>query len=307
MKQLLKLWPLFLLVILCEMCTNKESSNNTMAFRAVLPNSPGFTVVDEYGDTLIVTQSLATKKDSVMTYYTYSYPTFDTVWKRKGDTTSIPIPPNPPAGGLTGYGTVVSYNPFTSLNSDQLGKGKLEPNPNGTKDTVFAAIVNKGDQAVSSGFRSEQNWSTTPVEGGVEFDIMFVTVTQNALLLQIHGGTSGTSGPVSIWFSGSNALQVVTSRVTSQGNQNKYYSIPNFTYSLNRWYHFRVEYFLSTSGYYRVIIDGVQKLSISDYLYDANGSYGKIGINSWRSDGSLNGGAPNNFNVKYNSFYIFKK
>jgi hypothetical protein len=210
------------------------------------------------GDTVGLASVKVTK--TVLIPYTYSFDSFYQYVKPFQGST-VPTPPvdtpvtTPPVitPGLTSYGTILSYNKFDVLSPEQLGKGKVITDPVNPNNKVFSAIVNKGDAAISSGWRSEQNWPSTPKEGGVEFDAYFITTNPNSLILQIHGETQGTGGPVSIQMSGTNKLQIVLS--TEKG-VNTYLPINNFTITYKKWYHFRVEFLLDNPGYFKLIIDG---------------------------------------------------
>lgn len=210
--------------------------------------------------------------------------------------TPPPVDPPPTTNpGLTGYGTIVSFKEFNTLDPAQLGKGKVIKSPTNPNQNVFNAIVNAGDPAISSGFRSEQNWDQTPTEGGTEFDIMFLKVFQNSLIWQIHGNTSGTSGVTSIWMAGNNKIQIVTS---DENRNNRYFPV-DWTLQFNKWYHFRNEYNLhATAGYNRIIIDGKMVGVATGKVSDTRGAYGKIGINLFASE---------SMSVLYDNFTIFRK
>jgi hypothetical protein len=213
-------------------------------------------------------------------------------------TTTTPPPVDPPpttTPGLTGYGTIVSFKEFNTLDPAQLGKGKVVKSPTNPNQNVFNAIVDAGDPPISSGYRSEQNWDQTPTEGGCEFDIYFIKTYDSSLIWQIHGNTSGTSGVTSIWMAGNNKIQLITS---DENHNNKYFPI-DWTFSLNKWYHFRHEVFLSASGYHRLFIDKKLVVSVNGKMNDSKGAYGKIGINQFDNKGSSS--------ILYDSFTIFKK
>lgn len=227
------------------------------------------------------------------------------VFSQSGGTppvTTPPVDPPPATVGLTSYGTILSYNKFDILSPEQLGKGKVIADPRDPNNKVFSAIVDKGDAQQHSGWRAEQNWPSTPTEGGVEFDISFVTTYQNSLILQIHGNTPGTGGPVSIQMDGLNKLKVVLS---DEKMNNQYFPISGFTIVPNKWYHFRVEFLLANPGYFRVYIDKALAVNVANKkVNDITGQYGKIGINLFGDDSKP---SPGSMNVLYDNFYVFKK
>lgn len=191
-------------------------------------------------------------------------------------------PPIDPGGGYSGY-TEVYSNPFSSasnINSNQLGRGGFSTFGGGS----FRSEVRAGDAAISSGWRSEQQYGSTqtPDEGIWEYEWYgenWGNFDGGGHSVQWHPNTSGASANVSLqnyslkW----DVTRAIGSTVTHQSGAPSHVS--------NRWYKLRweVKFATGSGGYIRLFVDGVQTYSFTGRTDDGSGQYFKLGQNRWPS------------------------
>lgn len=203
-----------------------------------------------------------------------------------GGTTPPIDPPIDPGGGYSGY-TEVYSNSFSSasnINSNQLGRGGFSTFGGGS----FRSEVRAGDAAISSGWRSEQQYGSneTPKEGIYEYEAYYENwgnFDGGGHSVQWHPYTGGASANISLqnyslrW----DVTRAIGSTVTHQNNAPAHVS--------NRWYKLRWEVRFSTGsdGYIKLFVDGVQTYSHTGKNDDGSGQYFKLGQNRW-PDGNGN-------------------
>lgn len=210
--------------------------------------------------------------------------------------------PNP--DGYPGY-TLVRSIPFdkaSDINSNQLGRGGFSTFGGGS----FRSEVRAADAAISSGWRSEQQYgdNETPKEGIYEYDWYgenWGSFDGGGHSVQWHPYTGGASANISLQNYGNrwDVTRAIGSTVTHQQNPPAHVS--------NRWYKIRWEVRFSTGsdGYIRLFVDGVQTYSHTGKNDDGSGQYFKLGQNRW-PDG--NGNSMQKTSVcYYKNLKIYKK
>lgn len=212
----------------------------------------------------------------------------------------IPVPPLPPIPGSygtliysTGYNTVADLDPYSN---GQWGSGTLGSH-------LSTSIYRDGPGAfksvpanVSSGIRSEVQYpsSLTPIEGVIEYDVMYETIFQNSgHSLQFHPNTSGGSASPGLWHENGKWVWV-----NWKGGDNTKYPT-NFTIPQNKWMHCVFEYKIGSAGYMKFTVDGVVLLDRQNIqVGDGSGQYLKVGVNMWEDQSSV---------VYYDNLKIWKK
>lgn len=252
-------------------------------------------IVDEKKDTNIITITPATKT------FTYNYADIDTVVKRyKGGVTNPPpVDPPPPTGNLL-YSN--PYDKASDINANQLGRGSI---------STFALVgsgsfrteVRGSDEAISSGYRSEQQYDGSqymPAEGVYEYDVYYENwkaVSGGGHSVQWHPKSIGGSAVLSLQNYGGKF-----NVVRSLGGTNSHQSGTLLTTKPNVWYHMRWEIKWSTGndGYIKLYIDNSLYYSFTGKTSDG-GQYLKVGQNRW----SMKSGE--NTVVYYDNLRILKK
>ncbi len=221
----------------------------------------------------------------------------DTVWQ---------CPPTPPVvvpPPATGYTLSYSndYEQKSDINSNQLGRGKQTTFEG---RGVFWSEYKAGGAAVSSGYRSEQEYNVknypgaNPTEGALEIEMYFKDykpVGWGGQSLQAHPNNNNsalfflyhTEGAFEFGRSinGANNYQDGTKKIEA-----------------NRWYKIRVEFRWSTGsdGYFRAFIDNQLYYTFIGKTQDNSGlPYWKIGQNYYSSKlGGI---------ILYDNFFVYKK
>jgi hypothetical protein len=214
-------------------------------------------------------------------------------------TVSITVNPAvvvPPPGGT--YGTLIFSTGYDKLSdivngSGQQGNGGLSTSVYKVGPGSFKSVPAN----VSSGIRSEVQYdeSQTPIEGVIEYDVLYEVVAQNYChSLQFHPNSYDGSSVLGMWHSGGKF------DVTRWYGGNNYHQQGTLqTIQTNRWYNMRVEYkFNNTTGYYRWYIDNVLYYSYAGQVGDGSGQYLKVGVNMWADQPSV---------VYYDNLKIWRK
>lgn len=218
----------------------------------------------------------------------------------------------PPA---TGYTLTYSNNYDKDADLDkvhlQLGKGVISTTVFKTAPGSFKSIVNVGDKAISSGFRSENQYSDVsqnPKEGAVEYDIQFESWESpgwGGSSIQWHPSGNDNSG--SALFFLETAQQNFNVYAFSKGYQDGYQAVTKII--AKKWYHIRWEFnwSLNTDGYFRIFIDGVLYWSFTGKTQiSSDQPYLKVGQNffsgSANQSTAVHGGV-----IYYDNLKVYKK
>lgn len=226
------------------------------------------------------------------TFITPSGDTGTITWKKK----VTPPTDNPPASGGS-YGTLVYSTGFDKKSdiintSNQQGNGGLSTTVYKDGPGSFKSVPAN----VSSGIRSEVQYSEslTPLEGAIEYDVMYETLFQNSgHSLQFHPVTSGGSASPGLWH-----VDGKFWLVNWKGGANTYYPT-SFTIPANKWLHMVFEYKIGSAGYMKLTIDGIVVFNKTNIqVGDGSGQYLKVGVNMWQNQSSV---------VYYDNLKIWKK
>jgi len=207
------------------------------------------------------------------------------------DTCSIKPPVDTVKPPPTGFTLVLdkTFAVGTTLSEGQKGRGSISTAifPEG----AFKAWYQAGDAAISSGFRSEQQYdgSLTPNDRDliIELEEQFETMSTSVQGLnnQWHGNQSGTSGSGSMWIGGGQFMfQIQPDGCNGCGNvyqQVQADGSPLMRVEVGKLYKFRYEirWANNSSGYIRVYINGKLYYSLTGKNCDGRGQYFKTGIN----------------------------
>lgn len=193
----------------------------------------------------------------------------------------------PPASGYPGFKRVYAndFEKGTVLSDNQCGRCRINTEKPITGTGTFESNVVAGDDQISGGWRSEQQYdgSLTPtdkkliIEYDQRFDILPASV--QGLAFQIHGTQQGTSGNYGVWISG--GQYVIQLQKTGISGSKNTYSPALETIEIGKVYHMKHELRLSnkSTGYIKVTINGVVKYDITGANCDGRGQYPKPGIN----------------------------
>jgi hypothetical protein len=211
--------------------------------------------------------------------------------------TAVAPPTTPGSYGTllysTGYNAVADLDPW---GSGQWGSGTLESHLSTSIYKVGPASFKSTVATVSSGIRSEVQYpdNLTPLEGAIEYDVMYETVFQNSgHSLQFHPQTSGGSASPGLWHIDGKFVW------TNWKNGTNSYYPTNFTIPQNKWMHIVFEYKIGSAGYMKMTIDGVVVLNRTGIqVGDGSGQYLKVGVNMWQNQASV---------VYYDNLKIWKK
>jgi hypothetical protein len=193
----------------------------------------------------------------------------------------------------TGYNDVAAIDPW---GSNQYGSGTLASHLSTTVYKDGPASFKSDPASVSAGYRSEVQYpdEITPLEGAIEYDVMYQTVFQNnGHSLQFHPQTSGGSASPGLWHIDGKFVWT-----NWKGGTNTYYPT-NFTIPRGKWMHIVFEYKIGSAGYMKMTIDGVVVLNKTRIqVGDGSGQYLKVGVNMWQTQNSV---------VYYDNLKIWKK
>lgn len=214
----------------------------------------------------------------------------------------ITPPTVPPAGYTQTYSN--NFDAGTILNQDQLGRGVISTSIFRSGTGSFKSEVRVGDPSISSGFRSEQQYTGTaqnPKEGAVEYDALYESWQSP--------GWAGSSIQWHPQGGGSAFLFLETAQQTFNTYQFKQgYKNTTTKITPNRWYHFRWEFKWSTAsdGYARLYIDGSKFYEYSGATYSGAQPYLKLGQNFY-SDSQDQTKAVHGGVVYYDNFSVLTK
>lgn len=214
------------------------------------------------------------------------------------DPTPVPIPV--PVGYTQTYAN--NFDKPSDLSQDQLGSGLI-------LNGAFRSIVTVGEDSLSSGFRSEQQWTgdaQNPVEGIVEYDMTIQSLAPLAWggsAIQWHPYYSGASASLFLYHA-EGKLQVYTVKKGYQTNG------PAIKFGIKQHLRWEFKWSTGTDGYARLFIDGVKTFDYSGITLDPKDGgkipYIKLGQNFWTSEAnptvSRHGGV-----IDYDNFSISKK
>lgn len=217
---------------------------------------------------------------------------------------SPPVTNPPPPSTSDGYALTYSngFDKSSDLSSDQLGKGSISNKVFKSGTGSFKSVVNVGDAAISSGFRSEQQYTGTaqnPLKGKVSYDVLYESF-QNP-------GWGGSSIQWHPQGGGSAFLFLETAEGAFSVYQYKNgYSSSFGKITLNQWYHIDWEFNWSqkSDGYAKLYIDGKNVWSYSGPMYEGGLPYIKCGQNFFSSV-DLSKGSQHGGTVYYDNFQIF--
>lgn len=225
----------------------------------------------------------------------------DTVWQCPP--TVPPVNPPPPSTS-EGYNLTYSngFDKSSDLSADQLGKGSISPKVFKSGTGSFKSVVSVGDVAISSGFRSEQQYTgaaQNPVIGKLSYDVLYESFQQPG-----WGGSSIQWHPQG---GGSAFLFLETAEGSFSVYQyKKGYSSSFGKITLNQWYHVDWEFFWSqkADGYAKLFIDGKNVWSYSGPMYEGGLPYIKLGQNFF-SNVDLSKGSQHGGTVYFDNLNIF--
>lgn len=217
----------------------------------------------------------------------------------------IVVPPTTPGYTVT---YTNGYDKKSDFSDDQLGNGSLSTTIFKSGTGSFKSVVSAGDVAISSGFRSEQQYTgaaQNPLEGRTEYDVRYESFEKPG-----WGGSSIQWHP----YGGGSAFLFLE---TAEGNFSVYQYIKGYGASLGKiilgqWYHIAWEIKWSTGndGYARLIIDGKLIWSYTGATWDAKLStappYVKLGVNYF-STVPLTQGSQHGSVIYYDNFTVSKK
>lgn len=224
----------------------------------------------------------------------------DTIWQ-----CPPPAPPpvivEPPA---VGYSLSYSndYEQASDINTNQLGLGKQTVFEG---RGVFWAEYKAGGAAISSGYRSEQEYNlkyfpqANPVEGKLSVEMYFKDYKPTgwgAHSLQAHPNNNNSA--VFLLYHTEGQFNFAR----SLNGANFYQSGTLKPIEANKWYKVSIEFKWSSGadGYFRCYVDGVLQMSYKGPTQDGSGQpYWKIGINFFNNKSS---GI-----VLYDNLNIYKK
>lgn len=207
----------------------------------------------------------------------------DTVWRCPPTIPDPPKPDEPQAGYTLSYSN--DYDQASDINSNQLGRGKQT-----TFDGrgVFWAEYRAGDPAISSGFRSEQQYNqkeANPVEGALEVEMYFKDYKATGWgshSLQWHPNNNNSA----LFFLYHSEGKFDFGRSINGSN---FYQNGTKPIEPNKWYKIRVEYKWSSdnSGYIVAYIDGSKYYEYKGKTQDGSGKpYLKVGVNFFNNKSS---------------------
>jgi hypothetical protein len=193
----------------------------------------------------------------------------------------------------TGYNAVADLDPW---GSGQWGSGTLASHLSTTIYKDGPGCFKSDPSSVSAGYRSEVQYpdNLTPLEGAIEYDVMYQTVFQNSgHSLQFHPQTTGGSASPGLWHIDGKFVW------TNWKNGTNTYYPTNFTIPAGKWMHIVFEYKIGSTGYMKMTIDGVVVLNKTGIqVGDGSGQYLKVGVNMWQTQSSV---------VYYDNLKIWKK
>lgn len=250
--------------------------------------------------------------------YVFTLTAIDNSGDSSSSSTTITVQPAdvivvpPPIGYTLLYSN--GYDKTTDLDTvhQQLGLGTISTTI--TKDGTggsFKSIVNVAQPAISSGFRSENQYgdaAQNPKEGAVEYDVYFDSWQSpgwGGSSIQWH--PSGNDNGGSALFFLETAQQNFNVYAFSKGYQDGYQAVTKII--PKKWYHIRWEFkwSLNTDGYFRIFIDGVLYWSLSGKTQiSSDQPYLKVGQNffsgSSNQSTSVHGGI-----IYYDNLKVYKK
>jgi len=190
----------------------------------------------------------------------------------------------------------------------QLGKGVVSTTVTKNSAGSFKSIVNVGDQPISSGFRSENQYdsSLTLPEGAVDFDINFEKWESpgwGGCCIQWHPGNNDNGGSALLFMEVAQKNWNVY--FWGKGYQDSYSKVTPI--NPNQWYHLRFEtkWTRDNTGYIRVFIDGNLYWSYTGQtLISSDIPYVKDGQNNWANNAKT---APHGMTLYIDNFVISKK
>jgi PKD domain/Polysaccharide lyase len=224
-------------------------------------------------------------------------------------TDNVTVTVNSATQGGTGYTLTYSngYNTSSDISSNQLGRGGLSTSLYNAGPGSFRSEVRAGDDPISSGWRSEQQYdgsAQNPTEGAVEYDVYYETwggFDGGGHSIQWHPLTSGASAIISLQNYGGkfDVVRDPNGTVYHQSGTLK-------TCASNTWYHLRWEYKWSTGsdGYIKLYIDNTLYYSFTGATADGSGQYLKVGQNRWPSG---SGNMQTTSVCYYDNLTIYKK
>jgi len=203
------------------------------------------------------------------------------------------------------------YDKSSDLTASQLGRGTISTSVFKTGPGSFKSQVNRGDGQISSGFRSEQQYSGSLSPNNAELIFIYDELIESmpgvdGLTCQWHGNTQGTSGQMSLWYGGGEFM-IQRNVIGPSGSANIYQDKQAdgsalMKPQLNHWYHMRWEMKFSTGsdGYVRLYIDNKLYYSATGKTCDGSGQYFKPGQNLFET--------PKNNSILYiDNLKVYKK
>jgi len=288
---------LLLLLVVVASCTEPA----TTSFKASLTMPSGNQAIVENG-TLDTVEYVSSK---VTRYMSYSADSSYVIRHKYMKPVVPPVEPPvvvPPVNN--GYSLFYSngFDKKSDISDNQLGKGYFTTEFFKSGTGSFKSIVSTGDPSISSGWRSEQQYSSGPKEGYIQFDI-WIDSWQNenwgASCFQFHPGNQDNKGSA-LYF-----MEVCQQKWNTydwkRGYQTSYGS-PS-TINAKQWYKFRLEYNWSrnSDGYFKTYIDGKLYNTFTGVTQISNDfPYAKLGQNHFSS--SSGSGSPHGMVIYYDNF-----
>lgn len=225
------------------------------------------------------------------------------------------IPPpvvDPPPVVTPGYTQTYAngFDKASDLDPNQLGKGSISNTVVDNSAGSFKSLVQYGDQPISSGFRSEQQYNgaaQNPKEGKFTMDVYFESWDHfgwgACFPFQMHPGGNDNGGSALFFMEA--CQQKWNMYCFAKGYQDSYQSCDPIT--PKKWYSFEAQYLwsLNKDGYFRIYIDGKLYWSYTGPTQMSNDQpYLKIGSNHFGANART---SPHGMVAYIDNFVVYKK
>lgn len=221
-------------------------------------------------------------------------------------TTPPPIVTSPPA---TNYGTLVFQTGFENAMDVNTNQGQYNTRSSSIVKSgaySFRTEVKVNQTNLYGGYRSEMQYSTSPVEAVIEYDVYYEnwrSFSDGGHTIQWHHPTSTGGTPLSLQNYGGQfqIVRLVNGNFTVE-------PVAPISVVPNKWYNMRweIKWSSTATGYVRFYIDGKLYYSYTGLTCDTQGiPYLKLGQNRWPD---TNGGAIRDQTiVYYDNLKVWKK
>ncbi len=222
--------------------------------------------------------------------YVYNLRVTDNAGATANKTVSVTVNPatttTPPS---TNYGTMTmqtGYENSTDVNTNQGQYNSRSSSVKKSGSYSFRTEVRENQPNLHGGYRSEMQYSVSPVEAVIEYDVYYENwkaFQDGGHTIQWHPQSSTGSAVLSLQNYGGKFMVV-----RAINGVNSYSSAP-MSVVPNKWYNMRweVKWANNSTGYVRFYIDGQLYYSYTGITTDQYGTpYLKVGQNRWPNSGS---------------------